>query len=251
MKQQFLRITDISSDFLLAHDPVEVEQHSLLNINLNRVILNLLNSMGDFFSKETKAIGLRKPSLKQFLNQEENKSIFSCGIWMSILEYNFRETLHPDRPVQPKATVKRKKTLRHETPKKQLRRRLRKLNTTLQQRIALSYISLMKKVQKEVKMILEKVFFDIVAQAVFYSLFYAFPKSRVHFDYDFRYFLFSLMSKFFVGIVVSPVSRFSKHWTFVDDWYLDLGAGNVLAKKIYHKKNGQRSPEFLTSGNYF
>ena len=132
-----------------------------------------------------------------------------------------------------------------------MRQRLLALRTRLQQRIALKYISLMRKVKKEIKIILDKVFFDVVAQAVFYSLFYAFPKSRINFDYDFRYFLFALMSRFFVGLVVSPVSKFSQHWTFVDDWYLDLGAGNVLAKKIYHKKNNEKIKKEYKERKFF
>jgi hypothetical protein len=246
MKKQFLRITDISYDFLLKHDPSEIEENSLLNINLNRVILNLLNSLGDFFMKETKALGLRKASLKKFLYREENKTIFSYGIWMSILEHNFKDIM------QKKTTQnnpKSYKNLNKQTSKNSISQELRDLKNKLQQRIALKYISLMKKVQKEIKLVIEKVFFDVVAQAVFYSLFYAFPKSRINFDYDFRYFLFSLMSQFFVGLVVSPVSKFSQHWTFVDDWYLDLGAGNVLAKKIYHKKSPSKRAKKVNIGN--
>ena len=255
MKEQFLRITDTTYDFLLKHDPSEIEKTSLLNINLNRVILNLLNSLGDFFTKETKALGLRKASLKKFLYRDENKTIFSCGIWLSILDHNFYEIISCGEDKNQLFNTKQRnknksksKCVRFKTPVNSINQRLTGLRTRLQQRMALKYISLMKKVQKEIKIVLEKVFFDVVAQAVFYSLFYAFPKSRIDFDYDFRYFLFALMSRFFVGLVVSPVSRFSQHWTFVDDWYLDLGAGNVLAKKIYHKKNCDEKKKQLQKG---
>jgi hypothetical protein len=250
MKNQFLRIRDISSEFLLNHDPLEIEGESLLNINLNRVILNLLNSLGDFFTKETKGMGLRKVFLKKFLNKKENRSIFSYCIWMSILEYNFKHVLN-SKGFSCEKEIKRtrnKKALNKKTPTKMLKTRLIKLKTELQQKIAVQYIPLMDAQDKQIKIIIEKVYFDVVAQAVFYSLFYAFPKSRINFNYDFRYFLFSLMSKFFVGLVVSPVSRFSKHWTFVDDWYLDLGAGNVLAKKIYNKKSITRPLDMFAYG---
>lgn len=245
-KTPLLHITNITHEFLLENDPSEIHKNSLLNINLNRVILNLLNSLGEFFNKEIKALGARKASLKKFLYRDENKSIFSNGIWMTILTHNFFDAISsPEDPISSfhKKTIE-KKNLKKLPKSKILRRKLTSLNNKLQQAMALSYISLMRKVRKEIKMVIEKVYFDVVAQAVFYSLFYAFPKSRINFNYDFRYFLFALMSKFFVGLVVSPVSRFSQHWTFVDDWYLDLGAGNVLAKKMYHKRgsSGPRSP---------
>ena len=216
LKNQLLRISDVSIDFLLEHDPREIESNSLLNINLPRVMINLLNSLSDFFAKESKGTGLRSSRLKDFINRKENSEIFACCIWMVILEYNLKNSGHSSNKPKP--------------------RHLADLQVGLEKRIANAYIKLMKKEDKALKRIIEKIYFDIAAHAVFYSLFYAFPKSRIDFDYPFRYFIFSMMSRFFTGLDISPVSKFSQHWNFVDDWYLDLGTGNVLAKKIYNQK---------------
>lgn len=222
--EQFLKITDVSIQFLLREDPEEILYKPLLNINLSRVLLNLLNSLGTFFHRETKNTKIKANALKKFLFQEENKKIISNFIWLSIIENNFKKDLELS-----------KKDKFHQ--KNYLLRKIINLQNKLYQKVSQLYIHLMNKESIIFKRIIEKIYFDIIAQAVFYSLFYAFPKSRIDFDYQFRYFLFELMSEFFTGIKISPVSKFSQHWNFVDDWYLDLGAGNVLSKNIYNKKS--------------
>ena len=237
MKSQFLKMSDVTWEFLRNHSPSEIISASLLNINLPRVLLNLLNSLSDFFTKESKTCGLKNASLKDFINRRENQIILSNSIWLVIMQYNFGYLVRKE----PKNAHTPFKSFRKSNSGKQVEKtvskQIRALKQELHKQIALNYIALTKSMDKNFKRIIEKIYFDIVAQGVFYSLFYAFPKSRVDFNYNFRYFLFSMMSMFFTGLKISPVAKFSSHWNFVDDWYLDLGAGNVLAKKMYNRKS--------------
>jgi Protein of unknown function len=73
-----------------------------------------------------------------------------------------------------------------------------------------------------------KIYFDIVSQAVFYAFFYAFPKSRMDFGEKYKLFVFNRFSFLFTGLKISTKSSFIEGWSFIEDWCLDLGAGNVL-----------------------
>jgi hypothetical protein len=66
---------------------------------------------------------------------------------------------------------------------------------------------------------------DMLAQAVFYSLFYAFPKSRTKFTDHVKKKLLMKFSKMLTGVTLSNSA------TFIDKWNLDLGAGNIF--KMY------------------
>lgn len=69
-----------------------------------------------------------------------------------------------------------------------------------------------------------KKYFDIIAQAVFYSFFYAFPKSRSEFGNELKSDLINEFSYIFTGI---QITNSYKYWS---QWNLDLGAGNILAE---------------------
>jgi len=61
-----------------------------------------------------------------------------------------------------------------------------------------------------------------LSQGVFYSFFYACPKSRDELDDKMKEIFLSQFSILFTGIEISnPKDYFS-------NWYLDLGAGNIL-----------------------
>lgn len=60
---------------------------------------------------------------------------------------------------------------------------------------------------------------------MFYSFFYAFPKSRSKFDNKLKEELLTVFSKLFTGIEISNKKGYFEKWT------LDLGTGNILAKK--------------------
>ena len=66
-----------------------------------------------------------------------------------------------------------------------------------------------------------KTFYDTIAQSVFYSLFYAFPKSRAQLDNDMKRKLLNIFSKLFTGMKIKSAK--------FEHWQLDLGAGNIMA----------------------
>lgn len=67
-----------------------------------------------------------------------------------------------------------------------------------------------------------------MAQGVFYSFFYAFPKSRKEFDDNYKKFVFDIFTQLFTDMEISRHSEFVKGYNFIDSWKLDLGAGDVL-----------------------
>ena len=72
-----------------------------------------------------------------------------------------------------------------------------------------------------------KGFYDIIAQSVFYSLFYAFPKSRSSLTDEMKRKLLNIFSKLFTGMKIKSAKY--EHWS------LDLGTGNILAGNTIKK----------------
>eukprot|EP00357_Protocruzia_adherens_P017981 CAMPEP_0114995574 /NCGR_PEP_ID=MMETSP0216-20121206/13810_1 /TAXON_ID=223996 /ORGANISM="Protocruzia adherens, Strain Boccale" /LENGTH=418 /DNA_ID=CAMNT_0002359641 /DNA_START=8 /DNA_END=1264 /DNA_ORIENTATION=- len=99
-------------------------------------------------------------------------------------------------------------------------------------RIAANYVSLFVKVDKDFKNIFFEYYFDALAQSVFYSLFYAYPKSRTKFNDDFKKALVELFSETLTGIKVSGATT--------KKWRLDLGAGDVLAQNSTQKSRKKK-----------
>lgn len=73
-----------------------------------------------------------------------------------------------------------------------------------------------------------QIYFDIVAQGVFYSFFFAFPRSRLEFDDNYKKYVFGVFSHLFTDMEISHHSEFIKGYNFIEHWKLDLGAGDVL-----------------------
>lgn len=63
-------------------------------------------------------------------------------------------------------------------------------------------------------------FFDIIAQSVFYSLFYAFPKSRSQLNNEMKRELLNIFSRLFTGMEIKSAKY--------DHWNFDLGTGDIL-----------------------
>ena len=63
---------------------------------------------------------------------------------------------------------------------------------------------------------------------MFYSFFYAFPKTRKEFDDSYKVFVFNIFTELFTDMEISRHSVFVKNYSFIDSWKLDLGAGDVL-----------------------
>jgi len=97
-------------------------------------------------------------------------------------------------------------------------------------RISANYVSFMLTLPVKQKDRFFKGFYDVIAQSTFYSLFYAFPKSRKVFDNNLKRTLLDIFSELFSGMIVKSAQ--------FNHWGLDLGAGNVFPeKKLFAKKD--------------
>ncbi|CDW78191.1 UNKNOWN [Stylonychia lemnae] len=104
-------------------------------------------------------------------------------------------------------------------------------------RIAANYVSFTivenVKLDLQIKAKFFENFFDIIAQSVFYSLFYAFPKSRSLLNNEMKRKLLNIFSRLFTGMKIKSAKY--------DHWSLDLGTGNILQGVAAKKNtNGQR-----------
>jgi len=98
-------------------------------------------------------------------------------------------------------------------------------------------VEFMMKSQEKDNDLFFQIYFDIVAQGCFYSFFYAFPKSRQQFDNSYKKYVFETFAGLFTGIAISNTSEFVKGWKFINNWCLDLGAGDVLKQSNTSKVN--------------
>jgi len=111
-------------------------------------------------------------------------------------------------------------------------------------RMAKNYIDLFLSVTGIYKQSFFKNYFNILSQGVFYSFFYACPKSRDELDDKMKEIFLSQFSILFTGIEISnPKDYFS-------NWYLDLGAGNILkADNENHDENKSSLPQIVFKDN--
>ena len=102
---------------------------------------------------------------------------------------------------------------------------LAQVQGSLLDRVASNYIEIFWSLLPGQRDLLLSDFHDGVSQAVFYSMFFAFPKSRSKLNTDQKKReLLSIVAKYLVGL---PLSSYSyQHWN------LDLGNGNVLLQPI-------------------
>lgn len=89
-------------------------------------------------------------------------------------------------------------------------------------RMAKNYIDLFLSVDGIHKESFFKNYFNILSQGVFYSFFYACPKSRDDLNDNMKEIFLSQFSILFAGIEISNPKD------YYYNWYLDLGAGNIL-----------------------
>lgn len=91
------------------------------------------------------------------------------------------------------------------------------------------------------------IFYDLIAQAVFFSLFFAYPKSRTKFDINL---IFELLKEF-AGLFNGPRIR-NPSLSLISHWTLDLGTGNIikslkqsshlisLCRRVHRQPRGQQ-----------
>mmetsp|Transcript_10336 Transcript_10336/g.15442 ORF Transcript_10336/g.15442 Transcript_10336/m.15442 type:complete len:376 (-) Transcript_10336:25-1152(-) len=160
------------------------------NVNLSRVIDNIFTTLESTQTKFNDK-NIRKRWNNYFMS-EDCKEIISSMFWFTILE------LEKDG---------------YSNYKQQLL-----------DRICKTYLNLFLNVPKEDKEMFFRSFYDCIAQAVFYSMFFAYPKSRSKMNTnDFKSNLYSLVAESLTGVSVCN-HGYTK-------WVLDLGAGNILEKK--------------------
>lgn len=75
-----------------------------------------------------------------------------------------------------------------------------------------------------------KRFYDIISQAVYYSLYYAYPKSRKRLDEVFMRKLLTVFSELFTGTQIHSANY--SHWE-------DMGAASFVQKNTKSNKNGK------------
>lgn len=100
------------------------------------------------------------------------------------------------------------------------------VKTIYLERIARNYVNLLLSIEDPLdnKQFFHK-YFNIIAQAVFYSFYYSFPYSRSQFNDELKKDLIDQFSYLFTGIHISNCQQYYSKWN------LDLGAGNVLEKQ--------------------
>ena len=92
-------------------------------------------------------------------------------------------------------------------------------------KIAANYVKLFVTVNLPYRDTFFQTYYDCIAQAVFYSFFFAYPQSRSFIvSEDFMSALFNLMSEQITGMPVCNLGY--------EKWDYDLGAGNILKDKL-------------------
>jgi len=102
-------------------------------------------------------------------------------------------------------------------------------------RISLNFVALFRSVPPKRKDFFFRGYADAVSQAVLYSLFLAFPKSRIHFTEKFRKDLITRISYWTTGICPEFVN--------VAHWKLNLGGGDVLQSCPLGSTAPERGPD--------
>lgn len=112
-------------------------------------------------------------------------------------------------------------------------------------RVAANYVSFTivenVRLDSQIKAKFFESFYDIIAQSVFYSLFYAFPKSRSLLNNEMKRKLLNIFSRLFTGMKIKSAKY--EHWS------LDLGTGNILQGNAVKKTNAQREDISLADVN--
>jgi len=161
---------------------------------------------------------------KKELSSEENKFVISDAFWYMICKWHEQEEDdyedHRDNQEVPES-------LTHSRLENSLSTMeyYKEVDAFLKKRLAKNYVNLFLSVDEKHKESFFQEYFNILSQGVFYSFFYAFPKSRDDFNNEVKKKFLLEFSQLFTGIKISnPATYYSK-------WYLDLGAGNILKSK--------------------
>lgn len=177
------------------------------NSNLPRVIDSVFNTLRTHYTKfQNKKLEAR---WRGYFESNESTYVISDFFWYAIIKLE-KQKANPDSY----ADIERQ----------------------LLDRISHNYIHLSVNVDRKDKEIFLSHFFDCLAQAIFYSMFFAYPKSRSKLNNEeFKLALYELVSHELTGI---PMRN-----NGFDLWILDLGAGNVLE----HNTSSKSTPDSIKS----
>lgn len=213
-KEQIYRVDLVSNQILkeAITAPLQLDQKLM-----NRSIGNILNALRVIPFLKKRSNKTQKKNLdhssnsvdlwKELLEDENNKKVITDGFWLIILyknEFKFQSSS------EDKLLYK-------------------KIESALLDRIACNYIDFTQKYEnKNEARRFFQIYFDILAQGVFYCFFYSFPKSRPLFDNEYKIYIFKIFSYLLTGLKISHKSTFITGWSFIESWKLDLGDGDVL-----------------------
>lgn len=143
-------------------------------------------------------------------NYLENKSIISNLFW-----YLLCKLMHPNK--------------------------FHEIEEQLLDKMAASYVNFFVSVDLKYRDVFFETYYDCLAQAVFYSFFFAYPQSRSFIvSEDFMSSLFSIISKEITGMPVCNQGY--------EKWDFDLGAGNILKNRLPMLNGKSSLPVMPTAG---
>lgn len=177
------------------------------NSNLSRVVDNILETLRSTNVKFTSS--LVASTWRKYFETTECKAILSDMFWYCLVKIDKRK-------------------------------HMKDYKKTLLERISYNYIQVFVSVTRFDKDIFFENFYDCIAQGVFYSMFFSYPKSRSRLNSEeFKSKLFEIVSTKLTGINVSSQGY--------NNWILDLGAGNVLKRSSIRSQENSVNPSALPS----
>ncbi|CAD8169176.1 unnamed protein product (macronuclear) [Paramecium tetraurelia] len=197
-------------------------------VEFKKINTNVLNSMKFPSKSNDKEDGLLEvksmfTQWQKYLNLEEHKAVVSDSFWYVVTKF-FKREIQPDETSETYPKINFNK--------------LPKEDQKLLTRISRNYINLFLTIdRKDDRQLFFKTYFDILAQSVFYALFYSFPLSRSKFNDDLKKQLLDEFSYLFTGIEIANSQKYLKEWN------LDLGAGNIFKKQAEQKFAKQQQYE--------
>ena len=178
------------------------------NANLPRVIDSILETL-QIINRKYKKNSPASNTWKKYFEMKECQAILSDMFWYCLVKIDKRK-------------------------------HMKELKKTLLERISYNYIQVFVTVSRLDKDIFFENFYDCIAQGVFYSMFFSYPKSRSRLNSEeFKSKLFEIVSSKLTGITVSN-QGYTK-------WTLDLGAGDALKKVAHRSMESSLNPEALPS----
>ena len=227
-------VNEMSVDMLAKNLLGPVNMSEFTAAKFSRVKNNIISALTFLRKNVKKGVDTTKDKnsvdkWKDLIGSTYNEQIVNDGFWLIILKKNadrFKSEKHPwpkKKQLQAVSSVASLGTAHR--PYNDL---YYEIEGAILDRMACNYHDMFETYNSEETQLLFQIYFDIVAQGVFYSFFYAFPKSRQEFGDSYKQYVFNVFAHLFTDMEISHHSEFIKGYKFVENWRLDLGAGDVL-----------------------